>query len=158
MDAKALNGMAVVSLGEGTKLGAIEQPLFDMATRQLGALEVAGDAGRFVVPFDQIRQIGSDAVTVTSSQVAQTPSTGNALGALLRLHDLEKLKIVDEQGTFLGTIHDVALDPTTGQITQLTAHKGGLLGIGGTSTPIDASAILTVGPDLMTVTTTATPE
>src|SRR5688500_13152321 len=64
MDAKALNGMAVVSLEEGTKLGAIEQPLFDMATRQLGALEVAGDAGRFVVPFDQIRQIGSDAVTV----------------------------------------------------------------------------------------------
>ena len=99
MDAKALNGMAIVSLEEGTKLGAIEQPLFDMATRQLGALEVAGDAGRFVVPFDQIRQIRSNAVTVTSSQVTQAPSTGNALGALLRLHDLEKLKIVDEQGT-----------------------------------------------------------
>lgn len=158
MDAKALKGMAVVSLEEGTKLGAIEQPLFDMATRQLDALEVSGDDGRFVVRFDQIRQIGSDAVTVTSSQSTQTPSTGSTLGALRSLHDLSTLKIVDEAGTFLGTIHEVGLDPATGQITRLTTHKGGLLGIGGTSTAIDASAILMVGPDLITVTTTATPE
>ena len=156
MDAHALKGMAVVSLQEGTKLGQIDQPLFDMATRQLGGLDVSGDAGRFVVPFAQIHQIGSDAVTVTSSQVTQTPSTGSALGALLSLHDLGKLKIVDEAGTFLGTIHDVEVDPASGQITQLTAHKGGVLGMGGTTTSIDATSILMVGPELLTVTTAAT--
>ena len=156
MNANALKGMAIVSLQEGTKLGAIDQPLFDLTTRQLGALAVAGPDGHFVVPFPQIQQIGSDAVTVTSSQVTQTPSSGSALGALLSLHDLGKLKVVDEDGTFLGTIHDVDVDQVSGQITQLTAHKGGLLGVGGTSTPIDAAAILTVGPELLTVTTTTT--
>jgi sporulation protein YlmC with PRC-barrel domain len=156
MDAKALKGMAVVSLQEGTKLGQIEQPLFDMATRQLGALNVSGDAGSFVVPFTQIQQIGSDAVTVTSSQVTQTPSTGSALGSLVGLHELGKLKIVDQAGTFLGTISDVDVDPASGQITRLTAHKGGLLGMGGTTTSIDAGAILMVGPELLTVTTAAT--
>jgi sporulation protein YlmC with PRC-barrel domain len=157
MNANALKGMAIVSLQEGTKLGAIDQPLFDMAARQLGALAISGDAGHFLVPFPQIQQIGSDAETVASSQVTQTPSTGSVLGALLSLQDLGKLKVVDQAGTLLGTIHDVDIDPVSGQITQLTAHKGGLLGVGGTSTPIDAAAILMVGPDLLTVTTTATP-
>jgi sporulation protein YlmC with PRC-barrel domain len=158
VNANALKGLAVVSLREGTKLGAIDQPLFDMTTRQLGALAVSGDAGDFIVPFPQIQQIGSDAVTVTSSQVTQTPSTGSTLGALLSLHDLKKLKVVDQTGTLLGTIHDVDVDLVSGQITQLTAHKGGLLGVGGTSTPIEATAILMVGPELLTVTTTAPSE
>lgn len=158
MNAHALKGMAVVSLQEGTKLGQVDQPLFDMATRQLSALEVSGAAGSFVVPFAQIHQMGKDAVTVTSSQVTQTPSTGSALGALVSLHDLAKLKIVDETGTFLGTIHDVDVDVASGQITQLTAHKGGLLGMGGTTTSIDAGSILMAGPELLTVTTTSTSE
>jgi sporulation protein YlmC with PRC-barrel domain len=156
MNANTLNGLAVVALQEGTKLGAVDQPLFDMATRRLGALAVSGDAGHFIVPFPQIHQIGSDAVTVASSAVTQTPSTGNALGELLSLRDLSKLKVVDQTGTFLGTIHDVDIDPTSGQITQLSAHKGGLLGVGGTSTPIEAAAILMVGPELLTVTTPPT--
>ena len=158
MNAQALKGMAIVSLQEGTKLGQIDQPLFDMATRQLGALQVSGAAGNFIVPFSQIHQIGSDAVTVTSSQVTQTPSTGSALGELVSLHDLGKLKIVDETGTFLGTIHDVDVDVVSGKVTQLTAHKGGLLGVGGTTTSIDAGSILMAGPELLTVTTAATSE
>lgn len=156
MDAKALKGMAVVSLQEGTKLGQIVQPLFDIASRQLGGLEVSGDTGSFVVPFTQIQQIGSDAVTVTSSQVTQTPSTGNALGSLVGLHELGKLKIVDEAGTFLGAISDVDVDPASGQITRLAANKGGILGMGGTTTSIDAESILMAGPDILTVTTAAT--
>jgi sporulation protein YlmC with PRC-barrel domain len=155
MEAKRLKGLAVVSLQEGTKLGQVEQPLFDLATRQLGALEVNGDAGTFVIPFAQLEQIGSDAVTVTSSQVTQTPSTGSALGDLRSLQELGKLKIVDQAGTFLGTLSDLDVDPDTGQITRLTAHTGGMLGMGGTTTVLEADMILTVGPEMLTVATAA---
>jgi sporulation protein YlmC with PRC-barrel domain len=158
MQAKQLKGMAIVSLQEGTKLGQIEQPLFDLATRQLSALQVKGDAGTFVIPFTQLERIGSDAVTVTSSQVTQTPSTGSALGNLRSLQELGTLKIVDQAGTFLGAISDLDVDPDTGQITRLTAHTGGMLGMGGTTTVIAADMILMVGPDLLTVATAAPSE
>ena len=156
MEAKTLKGLAVVSLQEGTKLGQVEQPLFDLVARQLGALEVKGTAGTFLIPFAQLERIGTDAVTVASSQVTQTPSTGSALGALVGLQALGKLKVVDQAGTFLGTVSDLDVDPETGQITRLTAHKGGLVGVGGTTTPIEAAMILMVGPELITVATTET--
>lgn len=60
MEAKDLKDMAVVSLQEGTKLGAVHQPLFDLAARQLGALDVSGATRTFIVPFAQIERIGSD--------------------------------------------------------------------------------------------------
>jgi sporulation protein YlmC with PRC-barrel domain len=74
---------------------------------------------------------------------------------LLDLDALRKLKIVDHAGTLLGTISRVEIDPASGEITQLAAHKGGMLGMGGATTPIDARAIVSVGPELMTVDTEA---
>jgi sporulation protein YlmC with PRC-barrel domain len=67
------------------------------------------------------------------------------------------LKIVDQAGTFLGTLSDVDVDPVSGQVTKLIAHKGGLLGLGGTATPIASSAIVMIGPELLTVTTEIEP-
>jgi sporulation protein YlmC with PRC-barrel domain len=152
MNATDLKDMAVVSLQEGTKLGRVEEPLFDLAARQLGALQVKGEDGTFILPFAQIQHIGTDAVTVTSSQVTQTPSSGGATDALLDLHALKSLKIVDQAGTFLGTLSDVDVDPVSGEVTKLIAHKGGLLGLGGTTTPIASTAIVMVGQELLTVT------
>lgn len=153
MEAKALKGMVVMSMQEGAKLGQVTQPLFDLAARRLRALEVSGDAGTFIIPFAQIHHIGSDAVTVASSTVTQTASTDSALEPMLALDEIEKLKIVDQAGTFLGTIDELDVDHESGQITRLTAHKGGLLGVGGTTTPIETTAILMVGPEHLTVTT-----
>ncbi len=155
MNANDLKDMAVVSLEEGTKLGRVEQPMFDLAARQLGALQVKGGDGTFILPFAQIQSIGTDAITVTSSQVTQTPSSGGQTDALLDLQALKKLKIVDQAGTFLGTLSDVDVDPLSGQITRLTAHKGGLLGMGGTTTTLESTAIVMVGQDLLTVTAEA---
>lgn len=157
MHANDLKDMAVVSLEEGTKLGRVEQPMFDLAARQLGALQVKGEEGIFILPFTQIQSIGTDAITVTSSQVTQTPSSGGQTDALLDLQALKKLKIVDQAGTFLGTLSEVDVDPLSGQITRLTAHKGGLLGMGGTTTTLESTAIVMVGQDLLTVTAETAP-
>jgi sporulation protein YlmC with PRC-barrel domain len=155
MDAHTLKSMAIVSLAEGTKLGYVEQPLLDMTARKVAALQVKGQSGTFIVPFDEVASVGTDAITVASSQATQTPSTGGAADGLLDLDALRKLKIVDHAGTLLGTISRVEIDPASGAITQLSAHKGGMLGMGGTITPIDAQAIVSVGPELMTVNTEA---
>ncbi len=153
MDAHTLKGMAIVSLSEGTKLGYVEQPLLDLTARKVVALQVRGESGTFIVRFDAVTNVGADAITVESSAATQTPSTGGAADGLHDLDELRKLKVVDRAGTLLGTISHVEIDPASGAITQLAAHKGGMLGMGGATTPIDARAIVSVGPELLTVNT-----
>jgi sporulation protein YlmC with PRC-barrel domain len=155
MDAHTLKGMAIVSLAEGTRLGYVKQPLLDLAARAVVALRATGESGTFIVPFDRVAAVGGDAITVESSAATQTPSSGGMADGLGDLDALRKLKVVDQAGTLLGTISRVEIDPATGAITQLAAHTGGMLGMGGTTTPIDARAIVSVGPELLTVNTEA---
>jgi len=151
MNASDLKGMAVISLGEGTKLGEVDQPLFDLPNRRVCALHVKGDSGISVLPFEAIEGIGNDAITVVTSRVTQTPGIDSSGQGLLDLEALRKLKIVDQDGTFLGKLSDVEFDPRDGHVTHLAAHKGGMLGMGGTTTPIGTDASLAAGRELLTV-------
>lgn len=152
MDADKLKGRPVVSIAEGTKLGRVDDLLFDTEALRVAALQISGDnRQQFVIPFDRLKNIGADAVTVESSQVTQTPSKGGAFSALSGLGKVKGLKVVDETGTLLGTVHSIAIDQVTGEIVSLIAHKGGVLGLGGTSATIEAGAIRSVGSDVMTV-------
>lgn len=149
MDASTLKGRAVVSLIEGTKLGTIEQPLFDLHLNRLLAFEMRDDDGTSFIPFGLVKSIGADAVTVASHQVIQD----NLKDTLIELDQVMHLKVVDQAGTFAGTIAQIDINPTTGDVVRITAHKGGVLGVGGTTTPIEPATILTVGPELLTLAT-----
>lgn len=147
MDASTLKGRAVVSLTEGAKLGSIAQPLFDPQMEHLCAFEMKGDEGIFILPFGQVQSIGADAITVASHQVVH----GSMAGTLIELDQVMHMKVVDRVGTFLGEIAHVDIDPTNGNVVRIATHKGGMLGIGGTTTPIEPATILSVGPDLITL-------
>ena len=151
MDADTLNGLAIVAIADGVRLGRVSDILFAPQPLAMVALQVQGDSGSFVVPLERVHQIGSDAITVQDSSVTQAPSNGGALGGLLPLSAVHKLKVVDEAGTYLGTIKTADVDPASGRVTALQAHKGGLLGLGGTTTPVEAGLIRSVGPELVTV-------
>ena len=151
MNTDKLKGIAVISQTEGVRLGRVVSTLFDPATMHLRAFRVKGDGQNFVVPFDQVKNIGSDAVIVQSSQATQVPAKGGEFDALIDFDALKKLKVVDATGTFVGTINDIELEPTTGHTLTLLVHKGGLLGFGGESTRVKAEAINSVGSELITI-------
>lgn len=160
MDADKLKGLAVVSLAEGARLGRITDLLFETAPLRVAALRARGDGGDFVLPFARVRNVGTDAVTVESSQETQIASAGTAFDGLVGLGQREQLKVVAAAGTLLGTVRTVELDPATGRVTRLVAHQGGVLGLGGTSTPVEVAAIRSFGTDVLTVGTgsSAAPE
>jgi sporulation protein YlmC with PRC-barrel domain len=149
MDAEKIKGMAIVSVAEGARLGRVADLLIDPAGLQVAALRIENDGQGFVLPFDLLKSIGTDAITVESSHV--TRATGGTFGTLVGLGDFKKLKVVDEAGTLLGTLSGIELDPATGRLVGLTAHKGGLLGLGGTTTPIDTALVRGIGPEVLTV-------
>ena len=156
MNTNKLKGIAVISQDEGVKLGKVDATLFDPATMQLRAFQVKGDGQTFIIPFDQVRAIGLDAVMVQSSQATQTPTKGGNFDNLVEFDTLKKLKVVDAAGTFVGTINEIELDPATGRAVQMTVHKGGILGFSGETTTIDAGAINSIGAEVITINTAAT--
>ena len=151
MEADKLKGMAIVSLADVARLGRIDDVLFDTQPLRVAALRATGDGQGFVIPFEQLKKIGADAVTVESGQVTQTASKEGSFGALPGLGALTKLKVVDEAGTLVGTVGGVELDPASGRVASLAVRKGGLLGLGGTTTTVDAAMIRGVGGELLTV-------
>lgn len=151
MKASNLRNMAVVSVQDGTRLGRVEQPLIDLPDWTLAALQVKGDSGSFVLPFREIERIGTDAITVPSEDVTRVAGTGGAIDRSVDLGTLEKLKVVDQNGTYLGTVSEVEVDPASGQIIQLSAHHGGVFGIGGETTTLGRDALAGVGTDILTV-------
>jgi sporulation protein YlmC with PRC-barrel domain len=155
MDAGKLLGMAIVSLSEATRLGTVTDVLFATGPLRVAALQAAGDGTGFVIRFELVRNLGTDAVTVESSQVTQVAGAGSTIGDLTGLARLRKLKVVDDAGTFVGTVHAARIDPLTGSVVELATRKGGVLGVGRNETVIPAAAIRTVGSDVLTVSTAA---
>ena len=151
IDAEKLKGMTIVSISEASRLGVVTDVLFETGPLRLAALQAASDESEFVIPFELVRSLGSDAVTVESSQVTQIASAGSTIRNLTGFERLRKLKVVDEAGTFIGTVHGARLDPGTGEVLELVTRKGGILGVGQSETIISARAVLTVGADVLTV-------
>ena len=149
MNIDKLKGMAIISVSEGARLGRVDDVLIDPSGIQIGALKIARDGQQFMIPFNLIKSIGSDAITVESSQVTQAGSA--TAGGLVGLRDFKKLKMVDEAGTLLGALAGVEFDQQNGRIVQLSVHKGGLLGLGGTTTAVDTSQVRGIGREVVTV-------
>lgn len=157
MRGASLKGLAVVSIAEGTRLGRVDDLLIDTAARRVVALHCSDQGRRFIVPFQFVKNIGQDAITVESSQVTQVDSQGAQGPNIVRLDAFMKLKAVDEAGTLVGVINQLDIDPATGDLVSIDAHRGGVLGIGGTTTTVKADQIRAVGPEIMTVADIAPP-
>ena len=151
MKASAIKGMSVVSIADGTKLGSIDDVVFDTGQLRVAALQVSADRQHALIPFDRVRSIGSDAVMVPSADVPQWAGPPNPAAGQCRLDELGKMKVVNEGGTLLGTVSGVEIEPQDGQVTELQVHKGGVLGIGGTSHTIAAKDVISSSGDVITV-------
>lgn len=146
-----LKGLAVISRDEGVKLGQVDAALFDPQTLQVRAFQVGGGTQTFLLPFDAVEAFGTDALMVQSSAAAQASAKVGVFSDLVELDTLKQRKVVDAAGTFIGTVIGIDSDPTTGEVRSLVIHKGGLLGLGGDTTTIDAGAIRGVGPEVITI-------
>ena len=151
MRTKELKGKAVVSLADAGKLGYVDDLLFNTSELRVMAFDMSMSGQRALLPFSEVRSFGKDAITVPSSQSTQGASSASPLLSLPRLADLTKLKVVDESGTFVGNVTDLEIDPHDGKITEVEAHRGGVLGIGGTSVTTPSSAIRSVGSEVIII-------
>lgn len=151
MKSNEINGKAVVSISEGSKLGRIDDVLVDTDDMRIAALHIKGQGEGAFIPFDQVTSVSGDVVTVPSSAAAHRASAQDQTADLTHLRDLSELKVVDEEGTFLGVVRGIELDPQSGALIELQTQKGGLLGLGGESYTIPIAEVTSVGDELIVV-------
>ena len=151
MKASALKDMPVVSMADGTRVGTVQDVLF--ATNPLGvsSLVLSGQGGKAALPYSDVRSIGNDAVTIDNREATHAFQAPGAAENLRSLHELTRLKVVNAEGSYLGDVQEIEIDRQTGQAGEVIAHRGGMLGLGGTTVHVPATAIRGIGPKLLTV-------
>ncbi len=151
MKASQLKDMPVVSMADGTKIGNVQDALFDTTTLKLSTLVLSGAGGKSLLPFGSVRSFGADVITVESAAVTQGIEGHGSVDAMRSLRDLTNLRVINAEGTHLGDVRDLEVNPQDGRVTELAAHRGGLLGLGGASVTVPASAVRGIGPKIVTV-------
>ena len=148
---KELQGLAVVDIGTGTKLGSVDEPIVSLSDGRIVGVMVKGGSGgrRGYVAAGDIRSIGTDAVTVASGDVLHDEAdldeaTREAWEA--RKH-LVGNKVMTEGGSLLGTVSDYYVDEHAARVAGLTIG-GGLLS---SEDALAADRVVSVGPDAIVV-------
>ena len=151
MKASTLKDMPVISMADGARIGAVQEVLFGTTPLGVNSLVLSGQGGKATLPFSDIRSIGNDAVTIDNREAAHAFQAPGAPENLRSLRELTHLKVVNAEGTYLGDVQEVEIDQRTGQIGEFIAHRGGMLGLGGTTIHVPAATVRGIGPKLLTV-------
>jgi len=151
MRVDAFQQLPVLSIGTGAKLGYVDDLLFDTAPLRVAALRVKAEGQQIVVPWSVVKTVGPDAIMVPDDAAAHTTSSESSLSSLPDIDAMRKLKVVGEDGTSIGTVKELDVDQQRGVITQVEAHTGGVLGMGGTTMTIVAADIRSIGEEVLLV-------
>ena len=157
MKAEDFKGRPVVSVAEGARVGVVEDVLFNATALTIEILSVRGMAESRLLHFRDVQSVGPDAITVPTQDVVRAISDPNdpATALLLTLHELSQRKIVDENGTMLGGVDSVSIDPADGHIVSITAGQGGIIGIGRSTATIAVADVVSVGDVIVVRSTSA---
>ena len=156
MNSKDVNGLAVISIADGAKLGTVEHAYLDPAAKRLagfaarrggGLLGPAPDRG-LVIDVDEVHSLGPDALTLDRADAARGADAAADYGELLPLADLGKLKVVTDGGTYIGQVVSAGFDERTFELTEIEASPGFFQA--NRRIPIDQ--VVTIGVDVVVVT------
>jgi sporulation protein YlmC with PRC-barrel domain len=112
MNASNLKGIPVVTYSDATKVGTLDDVLFDRGLRHVVGFRVRhglrGPAG--VVRRDDVVAVDATALSVPNSSVIGGEDRGTELADAVSLDEAKGTRLVTESGTFLGTIGGIHLD------------------------------------------------
>lgn len=117
-------GHEVVDTSTAEAVGQVDALLVDPQASSVTAF-VVGDQ---IVSWSETGGIGSDAVTISGSELLRAPQTGAEEGAVDgRARPLHK-PILTEDGYGLGELEDIEFDPATGAVQQLLTDDDEIAG------------------------------
>ena len=131
MTTRLVKGTPVISLADGSTLGAIDHVYFDPDrlavvgfTFHKGGLFGGGTSG--LVEIADVHAFGPDAVTITDVSVVHSDlAVGARRGDLLELEELLKRTVMTESGTCLGHVGAIQFGDASHRLTALDVVAAG---------------------------------
>ena len=144
-------GMPMVTVQEGLRLGKLSGVEVDTRDGRLRYLHFDGASNRAagVVPWEAVRSIGTDAVTVESKALA-LETIPMAEREFLSPHVGDR-PVMTESGKQLGKVSSYTVDESTGLIDRYYVASGGILGIGSHQVRFTHAAVRSFGKDAIIV-------
>lgn len=124
-------GRDVVDTSTAEAVGRVEGLVIDVDGGVVAAIVVGGR----VVSWADAEGVGSDAVTLRSSELLGEPGTDAARSAVAGSSDPVSKRVITEDGFELGKVVDIEFDPDSGVLDRLVLDDGEvgagrLLGVG----------------------------
>jgi uncharacterized protein YrrD len=122
---RELTGLAVVTLTGGERLGRVEDVVFRPATGEVAGFLI--DRGgmfskaRFLAT-NQVQGLGADALTITGEEALMEAAPASA--GEIAAKPLEGRPVLNQAGTILGKVADVAVDTETLLVPHLLLATG----------------------------------
>lgn len=151
MKASKLTGMPVISVAEGIKAGQVSDLRIMATSPQVQALMLKTGREHTVLPFEAIRTIGSDAIMIDGLDVVHADDELAGGEVVRHFTSLVGRETAGDDGSYLGDIKDLEIDPSSGRIDAILLHRGGVMGIGGEDVTVPGTHLHAFGPKLLTV-------
>lgn len=154
---KSIIGLQATSETDGTELGAVKDLIFDQNTDEVIGLlisdkELFGMIDAQVIPWNQVRAIGSRAVMVANAGSKVRAGDEPRINAILdRNTALSGTRIRSMDGDDLGTFADLYLDEQTGRILGYEVSGGFFSDTMSGKHYLPASTEITMGHDVALV-------
>lgn len=112
MLARDLKGRAVLTLSDATKVGTIDDVLYDAEFRQVLGFRIKKStfSGAEALLRENVASVGRDAVTIATPEVINTENRFPSLANAATEGQGRGTKVVTEGGEFLGTVEDLEID------------------------------------------------
>jgi uncharacterized protein YrrD len=162
VDAKSLKGIAVVCIEEGEKVGTVDNILFDLEGRRVIAFKLVKPnllrSGGIVIKMSDIESIGKDAIMIKNNDRVREFKGERDLQGRPDLHSFSSLRVVSEDGTYVGNMATVQFDKATGDITDIEITGGGFMGRLRRNIVVPSAEIVSIGSDVVVVPDAYAPE
>lgn len=154
-----LNGLAVVAIANGSKVGTLDDFYFDPsanpAANSIRGFRVrTGMFSHRVLPTGSINAIGVDAVTIDNEEMLHHEKDEAEFSTLPLGQSLLNYKVLSEGGMFIGNIGNMLLDITTPNVLHIYAFElsGGLRSrISGHYSTFYAQQVVRYGQDVLVI-------
>jgi uncharacterized protein YrrD len=112
MRAHDLKGRAVLTISDATKVGEVDDVLFDASGRNVMAFRIRGGpiGHRAALERDRVAAVGPDAIMVSEASAVNDFKRLPALADALRLDKLRGTKVLTSGGELLGRVWDLEID------------------------------------------------
>lgn len=155
MDVKSLSGIAVVSIEDGEKVGTVDDVVFNLESRRVIGFRLGRTGlirgGRSVVSMSDVESVGSDAVMIRNRSMVRDEQNEREFADRPHLRELTSLRVVTQDGAYVGNLATVRFDPSNGSITHLEVSGGSLMSMLRRNREIPADVVLSMGTDVVVV-------